>query len=113
MSVRCSASSEMFPAKKFSQPLDLSLTGQLASREVAEGDSVTLDCGTGRPGDRYQWYLNNGPLPGEEQQQLHLTNFLPSFHGAVIACEVEGKLIKRFKLNLLDSDGDGTTANNI
>jgi len=113
MSVRCSASSEMFPVKKFSQPLELRLTGELASLDLSQGDSVTLDCETGRPGDRYQWYLNNGPLPGEDQQQLHLTNFLPTFHGATIACEVQGKLIKRFKLNLLESNDEGATTNNI
>ena len=113
MSVRCSASNDQFPVKKFSQPLELRLTGELASMEVAEGDSLTLDCETGRPGDRYDWYLNNGRLPGEQQQQLHLTNFLPTFHGAVIACEVQGKLIKRFKLNLLESPDDGTTTNSI
>ena len=114
MSVRCSASSDLFPVKKFSDPLELRLTGELATMEVAEGDSLTLDCETGRPGDRYGWYLNNGPLSGEHQQQLHLTNFLPNFHGAVIACEVQGKLIKRFKLNLLESaDEGGTTTNNI
>ena len=112
MSVRCSASSETFPVKKFSPPLHLSLTGQLVSFQVAEGDSVTLDCDTGRAGERYDWYLNNGPLPGEKQQELRLTNFAPSFDGAVAACEVEGKLIKRFQLNLLESDADGTTTRN-
>merc|ERR1712183_852086 len=42
MSVRCSASNDEFPVKKFSQPLEIRLTGELASMEVAEGDSLTL-----------------------------------------------------------------------
>ena len=111
MSVRCSASSDQFPDKKFSKPLELRLTGQLTRLEVAAGDSLTLDCETGRPGDRYDWYLNNGPLPGEHQQLLQLNNFAPSFDGAVIACEVQGKLIKRFKLSLMVESK--STTNNI
>jgi len=100
-SVKCSASNEEFPVKKFSQPLQLTLTGELTNLRVAEGDSQRLDCDRGRGEERYDWYINNLQLQGEHQQHLLITHFASSFHGAVVACEVEGKLVRRFQLNLI------------
>ena len=105
ITIRCSASNDQFPVKKFSEPLQLTLTGLLTSVDVGEGESLRLSCDRGRGEESCDWYINNDQLEGEHQQQLLLTNFIPSFHGVVIGCEVQGRLVKRFKLNLIADRG--------
>jgi len=73
--------------------------------DVGEGESLRLSCDRGRGEESCDWYINNDQLEGEHQQQLLLTNFIPNFHGVVIGCEVQGRLIKRFKLNLIADRG--------
>ena len=112
-SVKCSASNEQFPVKKFSEPLQLKLTGELTSLHVGEGDSQRLDCDRGRGEERYDWYINNVKLDDEHGQHLLITHFPPTFHGAVVACEVQGKLIRRFQLNLIENIASENTITKI
>ena len=46
------------------------------SRTIDEGEKTTFTCkasGVGSDSFTYQWYLNNHPITGENQQSLNIT----------------------------------------
>ena len=105
-SIRCSAHSDQFPVRKYSDPVNIKYYGEHLLVNVSVGESVTLECEAGdAEDDTIHWTINSVELEEEHRDSLVLHQFVAEYDGAVVKCELGDKLVKTFELrNIVKED---------
>ena len=79
---------------KYSDRVRIKLIGEPVTVDIEIGDTVSLDCEE----DKVTWSINSRDLPTERDRVLEVKYFVEAYDGAILACKVNGKVVKRFEL---------------